>query len=71
MWDNDLPSGVTVSIARVARAVLARLMMRRAQPKGPIVLDRLRQMPFGPTLAKCLFALDLVKMTVPLTVSSR
>lgn len=41
----------------------------RMPVRQPIVPDRLRKMPSPSTLAKCLSPLDLVKMTVSLTVS--
>lgn len=42
----------------------------RLAVRQPIVPDRLRKMPSRSTLAKCLSPLDLIKMTVSLTVSS-
>lgn len=42
----------------------------RLAVRQPIVPDRLRKMPSRSTLAKCLSPLDLLKMTVSLTVSS-
>ena len=67
--DRDLTLVLTVFRGLATPPSAACLIRWIGWPKRSIVPDRLRKVPSFATLAKPLFQLDLIKMTVSLTVS--